>query len=118
MKTASGLTILASVAPHLRAASRYLSRSAVCIDPPHGNTMPEAHKTPYPQGTRGFAQGFLQCRLSQLGGQENLQAHLRDLVLELFNLVDMPVLVFKNPLKNFAGGKIFCLPGDLNGVIV
>ena len=80
--------------------------------------MTEAYGTPHPQGSRGFVQGFLQCRLSHLGGKENLNAHLRDLVLELFDLVDMPVLVFKNLLKNFAGGEIFDLPGEDNGVIV
>jgi hypothetical protein len=52
---------LTPVAPNLRSASRYLSTHAVCIDLPHRNTMTEAHKTPYPQGSRGFAQGFLQC---------------------------------------------------------
>jgi hypothetical protein len=64
------------------------------------------------------AAGFLQCRLSHLGGEEKLQAHLQDLVLELFDLVDMSVLVFKNLLKNFTGGKIFDLASEDNGVIV
>lgn len=52
------------------------------------------------------------------GGQENLQAHLRDLVLDTLDFVQVAVFIIKDGLEDIAGSEIAKLAGLLDGGVV